>query len=286
MEDNIVSKFVTKVKDKLSKKQRIYPSVNEYAFSSEEIEDLSRLNNLKIQELKQDVFKKNISSSKEITSLSEVKLLSEDEEEFRMKELKDEQQSFDELDVLNKKEGIGKVENREVFLVEENKKELEDKFREISSLNKNSLDYVEEDNSNLGSEEHILDDVKLGEEERLESSEKELERKNSFIHLSDEHQAIVMEKWNCIDTTLLDKDILHGKDLLNHNYTITFADEASSFIRKIRHDYEIVICYLIGFNNEKKGICEKTIFSDRVEDEWKHLGSYIKILEKIRGVKK
>ena len=95
-----------------------------------------------------------------------------------------------------------------------------------------------------------------------------------------------MEKWNEIDIKEIDKDIMDGKEILNHNYTITYADEAEKFIHDIRKKYEIVVCYLIGFNNEKKGIFDKTIFSSKMDDEWKHLAQYIKILEKIRNFKK
>ena len=106
--------------------------------------------------------------------------------------------------------------------------------------------------------------------------------KNSFINLSPEHQQLVMDKWNEIKQSKIDKDIIDGKDLLNHNYTITYADEALKFIHYIRKEYEVVICYLIGFNNEKQGIYDKTIFSDKIDNEWKYLNNYIKILEKIR----
>ena len=95
-----------------------------------------------------------------------------------------------------------------------------------------------------------------------------------------------MDKWNEIKPNKIDKDIINGKDLLNHNYTITYADDAARFIHYIRKEYEVVICYLIGFNNEKQGIYDKTIFSSKIDDEWKHLNSYIKILEKIRNFKK
>ena len=109
-----------------------------------------------------------------------------------------------------------------------------------------------------------------------------LQQKNSFIHLNPEHQKYVMDKWNDIKPNKIDKDIMDGKDLLNHNYTITYADEAARFIHYIRKEYEVVICYLIGFNNEKQGIYDKTIFSNKIDDEWRYLNSYIKILEKIR----
>ena len=301
MEDNIVSKFVTKVKDKLSKKQRIYPSVNEYAFSSEEIDDLSRLNQQKIQELKQDVFSKKKSSSAFINPVVGEKL--------EMKELsKDEElKNLEETNKVEVKETLKKSlvqKSEDLYLKEESLKIEKSSFSEkkVFKEGKVFLKEKEEDVTKKiekevfngeDKREQMVERKEISEEEKKSIGDKKVEEgteevfhKNSFIHLAPEYQAMVMDKWNCIDITLLDKDILVGKDLLNHNYTITFADEASAFIRKIRHDYEVVICYLIGFNNEKKGIYEKTIFSDRVEDEWKHLGSYIKILEKIRGVKK
>ena len=94
-----------------------------------------------------------------------------------------------------------------------------------------------------------------------------------------------MKKWSKIDFNEVDKDIISGKEILNHNYTITFADDATKYISTIRKKYEVVLCYLIGFNNEKKGIYEKTFFSDKIENEWKYLNYYIKLLEKIRNFK-
>ena len=91
-----------------------------------------------------------------------------------------------------------------------------------------------------------------------------------------------MDKWKEININKIDKDIIDGKNLLKSNYTITYADEAAKFIHYIRKEYEVVICYLIGFNNEKQGIKNKTIFSSKMDNEWKYLSNYIKILEKIR----
>lgn len=129
--------------------------------------------------------------------------------------------------------------------------------------------------------EEISQEKELLNEEILEEKE-EIQPKNSFINLSSEHQKLVMDKWQEIKSNKIDKDIIDGKDLLNHNYTITYADDAARFIHYIRKEYEVVICYLIGFNNEKQGIYDKTIFSDKVDNEWKYLSSYIKMLEKIR----
>ena len=85
---------------------------------------------------------------------------------------------------------------------------------------------------------------------------------------------------------MIDKYINKGKDILAHNYTITYGDDALKYIYMVRDEYNILIEYLIGFNNEKKGIYNKIIFSDRLDNEWRYLANYIKILEKIRSVKK
>ena len=95
-----------------------------------------------------------------------------------------------------------------------------------------------------------------------------------------------MNSWNEINLNEIDKDIINGKDILNHNYNITYGDNALKFVHDIRKKYEVVICYLIGFNNEKNGIMNKTIFSDKVDNEWKYLENYIKLLEKIRNFRK
>ena len=95
-----------------------------------------------------------------------------------------------------------------------------------------------------------------------------------------------MKSWEKLDLQQIDKDIIEGKDLLNHNYNITYGENAAKFVHDIRKRYEVVICYLIGFNNEKRGIDNKTIFSNKLDDEWKYLSNYIKLLEKIRSFRK
>ena len=126
-------------------------------------------------------------------------------------------------------------------------------------------------------EEKSKEELKIKKEENLE---------NSYINLSEKNQEIIMKSWNNIDLQQIDKDIIGGKDLINHNYNITYGDNAAKFVHDIRKRYEVVICYLIGFNNEKKGIMNKTIFADKVDDEWKYLNKYIKLLEKIRSFRK
>ena len=59
MEDNnLIHKFVDKVKNKFTKNSKGYPSVAEYAFSSEELEKISEENKQKILDLKQEVYPK------------------------------------------------------------------------------------------------------------------------------------------------------------------------------------------------------------------------------------
>lgn len=105
---------------------------------------------------------------------------------------------------------------------------------------------------------------------------------NSYINLSSDRKDIIMKRWNSIDLVRLDKDIDKGKDILAHNYTITYGDDALAYIYRIRDEYDILIEYLIGFNNEKKGLFNKTVFSDKIDNEWRYLNNYIKVLEKIR----
>lgn len=246
MEDKIVHKFIAKVKDKLSRNKTTYPSVSEYAFSSEEIEDMTKQNKQKIQELKQDL---SFSAKKKEKETSKLQIDNE---------------------VLSPVEAQTVIE---VGLAKEMIQEYQDQ--------------------NITKQE-ITEDPEKKDEKKESTSRKTKESlaetkefsKNSFIHLNSEHQHLVMEKWNEIDPLQIEKDITEGKNLLNRNYTITYADDASRYIHHIRKNYEIVICYLIGFNNEKKGIYDKTTFSSKMDEEWKYLNNYIKVLEKIKSFKK
>ena len=135
--------------------------------------------------------------------------------------------------------------------------------------------------------EEVVENIKV-EDNTIDNKDIEIEvtdkeEVSGYINLSSERRENIMKRWNSIDVVSLEKDIDEGKDILDHNYIITYADDALPYIYKIRSEYDILIEYLIGFNNEKKGIYEKNIFSSKLEDEWKFLNSYIKILEKIRG---
>lgn len=244
-------KLVDELKNKVSSKHRTYPSVREeYVFNSEDLEHLNQQNKKKIQDLKEDLFSvKKKEDNVVVPTVSEI---------FQKRD--------DKSSDINDN---GSMETTEKEVIDISKSKIEEEDEELSKLEVVSL-----------SEEKI--EVK---EDVLEEKKEviDVKPKNSFIHLNPEHQKYVMEQWNEINSTEIDKDIIDGKDLLNHNYTITYADEAARYIHHIRKKYEVVICYLIGFNNEKNGIYDKTIFSSKVDEEWKFLGNYIKILEKIRN---
>ena len=199
--------------------------------------------------------------------------------------------SVEEIDSINKqnKQKIQELK-QDIFT---NKKEKR-KLSKEEAISKIELDIdqekkEEEKENNNESSNEILEasppKEDLKQEKELIEELVEIP-KNSFIKLSEEHQKLIMDNWNKININKIDKDIIEAKDLLNHNYTTYYADEATKFIRYIRKEYEIVLCYLIGFNNEKQGIFDKTIFSDEIDNEWKYLNKYIKILEKIRNFKK
>ena len=216
MEGNFINNIFSKVKNKFNNKKD-YPHINDYSFSGEELDSLSKQNMEEIDKLRNG-YKKESSVNK----LEEVK----------------------EENVNNK---------------EDNNVLIEEKV-----------------DNNVIVEEKIDDKV---ENKNIDTNKEE----SGYINLSSERRENIMKRWNSIDIVSLGKDINKGKDILDHNYLITYADDALSYIYKIRAEYDILIEYLIGFNNEKKGIYEKNIFSNRLDDEWKYLKNYVKVLEKIRG---
>lgn len=124
-----------------------------------------------------------------------------------------------------------------------------------------------------------LQENSLTKEESLEKS------KAKYLKLNDELQSKINKAIDKVDMIILDNYIIKGKDLINHNYSITYGEESLRFIYRVRHEFEVLIEYLIGFNNEKKGIYDKTTFSDKLDDEWNYLKNYIKILEQIKDIK-
>ena len=170
--------------------------------------------------------------------------------------------------------------------IKELKKDIKEQEKKKQVLMEEELDESILSDTTSQSEITNQDDVN-NEETSSDSNDTSTheQEKTSFIHLEEEYQELIMKKWSKIDFNEVDKDIISGKEILNHNYTITFADDATKYISTIRKKYEVVLCYLIGFNNEKKGIYEKTFFADKIENEWKYLNYYIKLLEKIRNFK-
>lgn len=221
MEDNKFRKLIHIVQDKLRRNSKVYPSMNEYAFSREDLDELKKENIEKLKDLKKNI-----------------------------------QNSSNQKKVLNENELDESILNQDNF----------EKLEEESIRNEDNDEYKEEQRDD-------------------ELTEKEEIHRPSFIHLEQEHQDLIMSKWREIDLNAIDKDIIEAKELLNHNYTITYADDAARFVHDIRKKYEVVLCYLIGFNNEKKGIYNKTFFAPSMESEWKYLNYYIKLLEKIRNFK-
>ena len=89
-----------------------------------------------------------------------------------------------------------------------------------------------------------------------------------------------------IDILEIDKYISDGKKILEQSYSVTFMDDALRYIYSIRDKYNILIEYLIGFNNEKRGLFNKTTFSDKVDNDWRYLKNYVNLLERIKKLKR
>ena len=149
-----------------------------------------------------------------------------------------------------------------------------------------------EDKNNIIFEDNLLDDrdISLNNIDNKNNKDNEVNKdikdnrdNEGYINLSLDKKENIMKRWNSIDAIRLSRDIDKGKDILDHNYIITYADNALEFIYRIRDEYDILIEYLIGFNNEKKGILNKNIFSDKLDNEWKYLKNYIRVLEKIKS---
>ena len=215
MDESIIKRVIHKVQNKLTNHSKTNSTLNEYAFSSEELDELSKDNKEKIKELKKTKFK-------------------------------------------NTKGQILDEENLDESILNHNQEEEKEEVNTITS------EEQEKDNST---------DIDTNQ------------NKISFINLKEDYQELIMKEWESISLNEIEKDILLGKDLLNHNYTITYADDAARFVHDIRKKYEIVLCYLIGFNNEKKGLPGKVHFGDNIDNEWTYLKQYIKILEKIKNFK-
>lgn len=240
---NIFNNLITKIK---SKKSSINNNeLDEYAFSLEEIDNLQEENKQKIKNLKED----KIGLKKETTSV------------------------LDTLKLLEKK-------SEEIENINENQ---EQKNSKEDTVEKKTEELTEKTNEDII--EEVIEELEQSKEEKVNNLEQEIfkERKPSFINLTQEEQDIITKSFKELNLKELDKDILEAKDILNHNYNITYPDNAAKYIHNIRKKYETLITYLIGFNNEKNGYYNKIIFSNKIDNEWNFLESYIKLLEKMRS---
>lgn len=165
---------------------------------------------------------------------------------------------------------------------------LEKKSEEIENK-ENTNDFIEKENIIEEEQKEVeeKDNLELEQTEKTkEIPNKEQksneERKTSFINLTKEEQDVITKCFKELNLKELDKDILEAKDILNHNYNISYPDNAAKYIHNIRKKYKTLITYLIGFNNEKNGYYNKIIFSNKLDNEWNFLENYIKLLEKMR----
>lgn len=244
---------------KRKKGEELTNEYNKYAFNLNEIEEFNKLGKEKIKTLNNDELILEIKKS------------------------------------IPQKESIDKKENNDLKLEENNLIEEKD-------ISKNENDQIEpkditpskelvSEENNIQKEEkntQINDNIedKIIEESLTQITPPEkIKPKFSYINLSPDKQEIIMNSWKNVDITKLNNDIEKGQDLINHNYTISYCDNANKFIAEIRKRYDIIIKYLIGFNNEKQGIYDKTSFSKEKKDEWRYLNNYIKLLEKIKTIK-
>lgn len=241
----MLKKVINNVCNRIFGKSKNYPSFQEeYMFNSDDLADLNKQNKTKIKNLKKDIsFKKDADEKREVIV---------NDNEHSNKECNEEE---------NKKKNKEEVSNNQNIEacrrvhIDDLKKDNDKIIEVISKANKNTADNFEDN---------------------------KVKESNSFIDMSEKYQDYIMNKLNEVDELEINDDIKKGKELLENNSTITFADEATSYINHIRSKYEAVISYLIGFNNEKKGIYGMTVFSLKKDEEWMYLSNYIKILEKIK----
>lgn len=200
--------------------------------------------------------------------------------------------NLEEIEEFNKlgKEKINQLNNNTIT---QTKQEIisttSETKEELESSNKDTpKEEIIEDQSNHTPKEdkNTIDDDIINESIKVIAPPKEDKVKISYINLSDKEQKKITDFLNNIDLSILNEDIEKGIDLSNHNYTISYCDDAYKFINELRTKYSIVLKYLIGFNNEKHGIYNKTTFGNNEIDEWKYLSNYIKLLEKIKTIKK
>ena len=247
MEGNFVNKFINRFKNKLNSNKNNYPHNFEYVFSDEDVNKLAKQNKEKIDNLKRRSIGKD--KVKEIDKLEEENILNNINNELFSKDSKNGLSSNNKVsDVLDKTV----CKEKESVVCESNK--IDDENIENDKI----------DNENIEDEN----------------------KKNSYSDPGEDMQLMIKREIIKLDLKELDKYIARGRDILNHNYSITYGDDALRYIYVIRDKYSALIEYLIGFNNEKRGIYNKSIFSNRLDDEWRYLKNYVSVLEMIKNLKK
>lgn len=152
-------------------------------------------------------------------------------------------------------------------------------------LNNIDIDNITSDSMN----NEVLKEDCMKSNENVEGRKEEnsvVDTKDSYSNPDDDIQMMIKRELIKLDIKQLDKYIDRGKDILNHNYSVTYGDDALRYVYVIRDKYGTLIEYFIGFNNEKKGLYDKKIFSNRLDEEWRFLKNYVVILEMIKKLKK
>ena len=195
-------------------------------------------------------------------------------------------QNKEKIDNL-KRRSIGKDKVKEI-----------DKLEEENILNNINNELFSKDSKNGLSSNNkvsdVLDKTVCKEKESVVCENNKIDneniddenKKNSYSDPGEDMQLMIKREIIKLDLKELDKYIARGRDILNHNYSITYGDDALRYIYVIRDKYSALIEYLIGFNNEKRGIYNKSIFSNRLDDEWRYLKNYVSVLEMIKNLKK
>lgn len=214
--------------------------------------------------------------------------------------------NLQEIEEFNKlgKDKIKKLNNKDIMPTTQKKESNESIKKETEIENITSENKQANDLESDITKDNIQSELKESEEETQQENNNILEEKIidesienitpkkkkepqfSYINLKQDKQNIIMNSWKNVDIYKLNDDIKKGQDLLKHNYTISYCDDAYNFINEVRERYNIIIKYLIGFNNEKHGIYDKTTFGENSNDEWRYLDNYVKLLEKIKTIKK
>ncbi|MBR3161635.1 MAG: hypothetical protein IKF19_02775 [Bacilli bacterium] len=199
--------------------------------------------------------------------------------------------STEEITILSK-------ENKEKMLALKNntfkRKKEDNEPNNDKELQELILDNLNNDHIPQKQTKDILDDdddkdkityTKIVKKLNGELKEEKPKPPAKYTNLTDELQEKINKAIDKVDMIVLDNFIMRGKELVEQNYNIKYGEESLKFIYQTRHEFEVLIEYLIGFNNEKKGIYNKTTFSNNLDDEWKYLNNYIKILEQIKSIK-